>query len=1018
MAVAFAPNGNVFVAEKRGVILRYSSATSTTPVVFADLNTNVHNYWDRGLLGLAVHPQYPSQPYVYVLYAYNHILGDSTPAPRWPANSPGSYADSCPTPPGGTTDGCVISGRLSRLTSSGGVMTGPEDVLIEDWCQQFPSHSVGNLMFGPEGALYVSAGDGAGFNGVDYGQRGGTLSDTPTPTNPCGDPPTGPGTTLTAPTAEGGALRAQDLRTSGDPVGLDGAVLRLNPTTGAGWPSNALAGSSDTNARKIIGYGLRNPFRFTIRPGTSEVWLADVGFAEWEEIDRLPNPDAAARNFGWPCYEGAPAMPGYQNLGLAICSGLSSSEVTSPYYAYAHRTPIVSGDGCGTGSSSISGIAFLSTSSDYPARYDGGLFYTDYARRCIWMLPAGSGGLPTAGSPELFANLNRATPDVPGGSVFLTTAPDGDLVYVDYDRGEVRKIHYYGVASPPVASFTATPASGPTPLQVSFDASASTTDVGQLTYAWDLDGDGQYDDATGKTTQRTYTVVENVTVGLEVRNTAGLTGTASKVIAVGNTKPTVSITAPSASLQWKVNDSIAFSGSATDMQDGTLPASAFEWTLTMEHCPSDCHSHIIETYSATKSGNFDAPDHELPSHLKLSLTVTDSGGLSATKAVQIYPQSGTITSKSSPSGIKTTVDGKTGSNPSVTGIVGSVLNVSAPATAKVGEGNWAFQSWSDAGARNHAVTITPGTTSLTATYSFTGSTDISNTCSGAASPVGPSGKWQVGTFGTTNDVDWYRFKLNKTKRVRLVLGDLAVPGRMALYKGCSTLLKVADRSGTGAEQIIKKLAAGTYAIRVSGSGTPSTGNYSVLMKKLPAAVRVLTSNALIKGSTLRLVGEVYDNTTRTVGPVRVTAKLYNAAGTLLTTRSTIVDLRFDKPRRRAPFSVTGSLPAAYDHVKWSVDAPPTGKRIVAPGRTVTSSGPDGDDRWVVRGTIRNTKAYTVRKLRFTVTLYDDRGDVLDVVRAQVGTRTLTPGASTTFVGKFTTTGLKPDRIYTRGMAVR
>ena len=85
MAVAFGPDGKVYVAEKRGVIMVYDSLSDTTPTVFADLHTNVHNYWDRGLMGLAVDPGFlTGKPYVYVLYAYNHILGDSAPAPKWP----------------------------------------------------------------------------------------------------------------------------------------------------------------------------------------------------------------------------------------------------------------------------------------------------------------------------------------------------------------------------------------------------------------------------------------------------------------------------------------------------------------------------------------------------------------------------------------------------------------------------------------------------------------------------------------------------------------------------------------------------------------------------------------------------------------------------------------------------------------------------------------------------------------------------------------------------------------------
>ena len=104
----------------------------------------------------------------------------------------------------------MISGRLSRLQAAGDVMTGAEQVLIEDWCQQYPSHSVGALAFGADGALYVTGGDGASFNFTDYGQDG-------SPVNPCGDPPGAPGTALTPPTAEGGALRSQDLRTGRRP---------------------------------------------------------------------------------------------------------------------------------------------------------------------------------------------------------------------------------------------------------------------------------------------------------------------------------------------------------------------------------------------------------------------------------------------------------------------------------------------------------------------------------------------------------------------------------------------------------------------------------------------------------------------------------------------------------------------------------------------------------------------------------------------------------------------------------
>jgi glucose/arabinose dehydrogenase len=190
--IQFAPDGRIFVAEKRGTIQVFDSLTDTSPTLFADLQGNVDDYWDRGLLGLALAPNFSTNPYVYVLYTYDAAIGAT--APRW--------SDGCPTPPGPTTDGCVVSGRLSRLQASGNVSTGPEQVLINDWCQQFPSHSIGTVTFGPDGALYVSGGDGASFNFADYGQAGGSLAGTPTPVNPCNDP-----------ADEGGALRSQDIRT-------------------------------------------------------------------------------------------------------------------------------------------------------------------------------------------------------------------------------------------------------------------------------------------------------------------------------------------------------------------------------------------------------------------------------------------------------------------------------------------------------------------------------------------------------------------------------------------------------------------------------------------------------------------------------------------------------------------------------------------------------------------------------------------------------------------------------------
>ena len=135
-----------------------------------------------------------------------------------------------------------MSGRLSRLQLSGNAVVGAEQVLIEDWCQQYPSHSIGSLEFGADGMLYVSGGDGASFNFTDYGQGG-------SPTNPCGDPSVPVGGTQSPPNAQGGALRSQDIRTPLDPTSLDGNVLRVDPARAATTPPRTTARSSSVTTR-------------------------------------------------------------------------------------------------------------------------------------------------------------------------------------------------------------------------------------------------------------------------------------------------------------------------------------------------------------------------------------------------------------------------------------------------------------------------------------------------------------------------------------------------------------------------------------------------------------------------------------------------------------------------------------------------------------------------------------------------------------------------------------------------
>jgi len=720
-AVSFASDGRVFVADKRGLIHVFASLDATTSTTFADLTTEVDDFWDRGLLGLALDPNFPTKPYVYVLYTYDAPIGGT--APTW--------NDACPTPPGSTTDGCVVSGRLSRLTAdASGTTMVSEQVLINDWCQQFPSHSIGNLRFGPDSALYVSGGDGASFGNVDYGQYGDTYVGDQR--NPCGDPPDGAGGSMSPPTAEGGALRSQSLkRNAGEPVTLNGAILRVDPATGAALSTNPLNGSNDPNARRIIAYGMRNPFRFTFRPGTSELWVGDVGWGTWEEINRITNPTASAvTNFGWPCYEGdnngSASQPGYQSANLNICNGLYNSpgSVTAPYYSYNHSAQVVSGESCTdpNGGSAITGLAFYNGGS-YPTSYNGALFFADHSRNCIWVMMPGSNGLPDKTKIANFV-MPATNP------VDLEIGPGGDLFYVDFDGSTIRRIQYIGSGNqPPVAVISANPTSGSAPLTVNFDGNGSSDpDPGDgiTSYSWDLNGDGVYGDATSATTSYTYNTPGTYTASLKVTDKHNATNTSSVTISVNNTAPTAFIDSPGAcpsgsSCGWIVGQTINFSGHATDPQQGTLPAAALTWNIILHHCTSDtnsCHTHNVQTFSGVASGSFATPDHDYPAYLEIQMTATDSGGLKNTTSVLLYPKTVNFTLQSSPSGLKLNINGINGTAPFVHAvIVNSNNSISAPTPQTLNGTQYVFQSWSDGGAQTH--NILAGTSNATYTANYT-----------------------------------------------------------------------------------------------------------------------------------------------------------------------------------------------------------------------------------------------------------------------------------------------------------
>ena len=520
---------------------------------------------------------------------------------------------------------------------------------------------------------------------------------------------------MAPPTAEGGALRSQDVRTAGDPTGLDGAILRVDPDTGAAMSDNPNAASPDLNTRRIVAHGLRNPFRMTVRPGTNELWAGDVGWNTWEEIDRLQTPTAGVKNFGWPCYEGDARQGGYDSLNLNLCESLytqGSSAVVTPYYTYNHGAQVVAGEACPTGGSSISGLAFYDKTA-FPARYRNALFFADYTRNCIWAMLPGANGLPDPAQRETFVSGAA-------GPVDLQVGPNGDLYYADLNGGTIRRIRYLFSNRTPTAVASATPTQGAVPLDVSFDGTGSSDPDGDtLAYAWDLDGDGAYDDSTAARPTFRYTVAGVYTVRLRVTDPSGLVDTDTLTVTAGS-PPTATIATPTAGTLWKVGDTVSFSGSATDFQGSAVPASGLTWELDLQHCNrtgDGCHTHELQTYPGVASGSFSAPDHEYPSYLELRMTATDSRGLMTTVTRRIDPRTVRLTVDSSPAGLQASLGSETVATPFTRDvIVGSTNSLAVSSPQSIGATSYDFASWSDGGARAHNVVAPATDTTYRATF--------------------------------------------------------------------------------------------------------------------------------------------------------------------------------------------------------------------------------------------------------------------------------------------------------------
>lgn len=240
------------------------------------------------------------------------------------------------------------------------------------------SHTVGALAFGNDGNLFVTIGDGTSYNRVD------------------------PRT-----------VRVQDIDN------LSGKALRIDPITGPGLADNPFFnGNANANRSKVYQLGLRNPFRATVDPATGKLYIGDVGWTRWEEV----NSAAAGANFGWPYFEGGSGTSlrtgQYQNLPEAQAFYNSGQSVTAPVFGLSHQA-----DGI---NAIVLGSVYRGTA--YPSEYQGAIFVNDLGQGIVRALQLDADG-------QVINNTTFTT----GARIVvkMIEGPDGNTYYVDLDDGEI-----------------------------------------------------------------------------------------------------------------------------------------------------------------------------------------------------------------------------------------------------------------------------------------------------------------------------------------------------------------------------------------------------------------------------------------------------------------------------------------------------------------------------------------------------------------------------------------------------
>jgi glucose/arabinose dehydrogenase len=469
---------------------------------------------------------------------------------------------------------------------------------------------------------------------------------------------------------------------------LLGKILRINATPGNILPSdNPFFNTATGNNRAIWALGLRNPFTFAFQNGTGRMFINDVGQNTWEEI----NDGAAGANYNWPGTEGAFTPP-----------NPNPNHLTPPLYTYDH------GGADPNGCAITGGDFYNPTTSQFPSDYVGDYFFADFCGGWINRLDIAT---------------HTVTPFATGLSapVDLHTTADGSLYYLDRGPGQVFQIQFTGSQAPQI---TQQPQDRTVTVGQSATFAVVATGTAPLTYQWQRFVNGNWSNVDGATASSftlnnaqpsdsgaQFRVLVTNSFGSATSNTATLTVTQ-------NQAPTATIIAPTAGTMYIAGQTIRFAGTASDPEDGTLPASAFTWRVDFHH---DDHVHpFLADRTGSRSGSFVIPRRGETSanvFYRIILTVQDSSGQTFTTSQDIHPVTSQFTLANNASGVPILLDGQpVGVPDTVAGVAGMIRTLEAPASQTINGITYRFLSWSNGGPRVQQISTATQNVTYAARY--------------------------------------------------------------------------------------------------------------------------------------------------------------------------------------------------------------------------------------------------------------------------------------------------------------